>query len=164
MDTQCRSSSGSLEAMSRAFKLTLAGRTYDVEVGDLSENPVTVVVDGWEHKVTVPDTELAAPAPMPTSRPARPQPPRPATPTPVPSAAPSTTTGGDSALRAPMPGRVVRVNVSVGDSVSAGDALVVLESMKMENTLSSSEDGTVRAVHVAADDSVQQGQTLVEFE
>ena len=150
--------------MSRSFKLTLAGRTYDVEVGDLSENPVTVIVDGWEHKVTVPDSELAAPAPMPASRPARTQPARPAMPTPVPSAAPSTATGGDSALRAPMPGRVVRVNVSVGESVSAGDALVVLESMKMENTLSSSEDGTVRAVHVAADDSVQQGQTLVEFE
>ena len=47
--------------------------------------------------------------------------------------------------------------------MSQGDALVVLESMKMENTLSSSLDGVVKSVHVSADDSVQQGQTLVEF-
>ena len=146
--------------MSRSFKLTLSGHTYEVEVGDLSENPVTVTVDGWEHKVTIPDTLHATSsrverAPRPRSRPA------PAKSAPGPRPVP--VAGGDSALRAPMPGKIVRVNVSEGDAVSQGDALVVLESMKMENTLSSSLDGVVKSVHVSADDSVQQGQTLVEF-
>lgn len=142
--------------MTRSFKLTMGGRTYEVEVGDLSENPVTVVVDGWEHKVTVPDIvprTVSHPRTVtPTERSSRPR-----------STSPAPAASGDSALRAPMPGRIVRVNVSEGDTVSQGDALVVLESMKMENTLSSSLDGIVKAVHVSADDSVQQGQTLVEF-
>ena len=148
--------------MTRRFKLTMSGRTYDVEVGDLSENPVTVVVDGWEHKVTVPETiastrTQATASPTPRASQTRPTAPAPATQRPA--VAPS----DDSTLRAPMPGRIVRVNVGAGDSVSEGDALVVLESMKMENTLSSNIAGTVTAVHVSEDDSVQQGQTLLEF-
>ena len=146
--------------MSRSFKLTLSGRTYEVEVGDLTENPVSVTVDGWEHKVTIPDL-VSAPSPradrVPRTR-SRPAPAKvPAGQRPAPAAS------GDAVLRAPMPGKIVRVNVSEGDSVSKGDPLVVLESMKMENTLSSSLDGVVKAVHVSADDLVQQGQTLVEF-
>lgn len=146
--------------MSRSFKLTLSGRTYEVEVGDLTENPVSVTVDGWEHKVTIPDL---APAPSPRAEraPRTRSRPAPAKATPGPRPAPAAS--GDSVLRAPMPGKIVRVNVSEGDNVSKGDPLVVLESMKMENTLSSSLDGVVKAVHVSADDSVQQGQTLVEF-
>lgn len=148
--------------MTRSFKLTLNGRSYEVEVGDLTENPVTVMVDGWEHKVTIPDTAtVTASAPRPERAPR----PRPSATVPQAASAPRpvTAAAGDSVLRAPMPGKIVRVNVSEGDSVSQGDALVVLESMKMENTLSSSVDGVVKAVHVSADDSVQQGQTLVEF-
>ena len=57
----------------------------------------------------------------------------------------------------------MRVNVAVGDTVVEGDALVVLESMKMENALSSNIAGVVSAVYVSEDDSVQQGQTLLEF-
>lgn len=147
--------------MTRSFKLTLSGRTYDVEVGDLSENPVTVLVDGWEHKVTVPDGAVQS-----APRPARPAPARASAAAPRAAQAPRpahAAVSSDSALRAPMPGKIVRVNVSEGDSVSQGDALIVLESMKMENTLSSAVDGVVKAVHVSADDSVQQGQTLVEF-
>ncbi len=63
-----------------------------------------------------------------------------------------------------MPGRIVRVNVADGDSVERGQALVVLESMKMENTVASPRDGVVKIVHVAADESVQHGQSLVELE
>lgn len=148
--------------MTRSFKLTMNGRTYEVEVGDLSENPVTVVVDGWEHKVTVPESiastrTQATASPTPRASQTRPTAAAPVAPR-LDAAA-----SDDSTLRAPMPGRIVRVNVSVGDAVSEGDALVVLESMKMENTLSSNITGTVTAVHVSEDDSVQQGQTLLEF-
>ena len=155
---------GDLEAMSQSFKLTLNGRTYDVEVGDLSQNPVTVVVDGWEHKVTVPEFPAASNAPRPAVRRRAEERVRvPAQPASV-AASPTAAAGDDSVLRAPMPGRIVKVNVGVGDGVSQGQALVVLESMKMENTLSSNVSGVVSAVHVSEDDSVQQGQTLVEFE
>ena len=63
-----------------------------------------------------------------------------------------------------MPGRVLTVSVKPGDSVSRGQALMVIESMKMENTVASPRDGTVRAVLVSEGAAVQHGQSLVEFE
>ena len=71
---------------------------------------------------------------------------------------------GPAPLVAPMPGLVVRVNVEVGDQVAAGQGLVVMEAMKMENELRSSSAGTVRAVHAAAGAAVNKGAVLVELE
>jgi pyruvate carboxylase len=63
-----------------------------------------------------------------------------------------------------MPGTVIRVNVSPGDTVRARDPLVVLEAMKMETPLASPFDGTVRAVHVREGDRVAGGALLVELD
>jgi biotin carboxyl carrier protein len=62
-----------------------------------------------------------------------------------------------------MPGRIISVSISVGDVVTKGQPVIVLESMKMENTITAPTDGTVSAVHVAAGDSVQHGQTMAEI-
>jgi biotin carboxyl carrier protein len=67
-------------------------------------------------------------------------------------------------LAAPMPGRVLRVNVEEGDEVDQGEVVVLLEAMKMELAVSAPAPGTVRVVHVAAGDLVAGGQTLVEVE
>jgi len=64
---------------------------------------------------------------------------------------------------APMPGQVLRVLVEVGQRVSAGDALVILEAMKMEQTLRASADGVVEAIHVKQSDVVAPGDRLVEI-
>jgi biotin carboxyl carrier protein len=72
--------------------------------------------------------------------------------------------GGAQMVVAPMPGLVVRVNAVVGQPVKAGESLVVLQAMKMENELGSPRDGTVRAVAVEAGQAVEQGQLLVELE
>jgi biotin carboxyl carrier protein len=71
---------------------------------------------------------------------------------------------GRQVVRAPMPGLVVRVNVEIGQQVAAGESVVVLQAMKMENDLGSPRDGTVAAVAVEAGQAVEQGQTLVELE
>ena len=71
---------------------------------------------------------------------------------------------GPAPLVAPMPGLIVRVNVKPGDSVAAGDGLVVMEAMKMENELKSSGAGKVRAVKAAAGDKVERGAVLIELE
>lgn len=68
------------------------------------------------------------------------------------------------ALKAPMPGLVVRIEVEPGRQVSAGDPLLVLEAMKMENELKAGMPGTVRAVRVASGEAVEKGQVLVEFD
>jgi len=64
-------------------------------------------------------------------------------------------------LRAPMPGLVVRVEVSEGQAVEVGEGLVIVEAMKMENELRASHQGVVEAVHVKAGDRVEKGAPLV---
>jgi pyruvate carboxylase subunit B len=71
---------------------------------------------------------------------------------------------GPVPLLAPMPGLIVRVEVQVGDTVSAGQGLIVMEAMKMENELRSHGPGVVKAIRVTAGDAVEKGATLIELE
>jgi len=69
-----------------------------------------------------------------------------------------------SGLEAPMPGRVIAVRVSPGQQVSRGEEVLIVEAMKMENSLRAPRDGTVRRVAVAVGDSVTPGVVLVELD
>ena len=71
---------------------------------------------------------------------------------------------GPAPLVAPMPGLIVRVHVAVGDAVQAGQGLVVMEAMKMENELRTAAAGTVRAVRTRPGVAVEKGAVLVELE
>jgi acetyl-CoA/propionyl-CoA carboxylase biotin carboxyl carrier protein len=71
---------------------------------------------------------------------------------------------GDGTIAAPMQGTIVKVLVAEGDSVEAGQALIVLEAMKMENHINAERDGTVREIRVAAGDTVGTGDVLVVIE
>lgn len=73
-------------------------------------------------------------------------------------------TVGAARILAPIPGKVVKVNVAPGDPVEQGQSVVVLEAMKMENELEAERSGTVATVHVAAGDTVDTGMVLVELE
>ena len=66
-------------------------------------------------------------------------------------------------LKAPMPGLIVDVRVTPGQAVQKGDALLVLEAMKMENILKAPGDGTIAAIRVALRDNVTKGQVLIQF-
>lgn len=71
---------------------------------------------------------------------------------------------GPAPVVAPMPGLIVRVSVAVGDQVQAGQGLIVMEAMKMENELRASGAGIVKAVRVAPGKAVEKGTILVELE
>ena len=71
---------------------------------------------------------------------------------------------GDQSVLAPMPGRVVRVLVTRGETVTSGQGVVVIEAMKMENELRSPKDGQVKEVAVAAGASVEAGRVLIVIE
>jgi len=71
---------------------------------------------------------------------------------------------GPAPVKAPMPGLIVRVNVSVGDEVQAGQGVVVMEAMKMENELRTTGAGRVKAVHATPGLAVEKGALLVELE
>lgn len=66
-------------------------------------------------------------------------------------------------IKAPMPGLIIDLKVMVGDAVKPGDALLILEAMKMENVLKSPGEGTVKAIKIKKGDSVEKGQVLIEF-
>lgn len=141
----------------RRYRITVDGKAHEVEVGDVSASPVRVSVDGVEYDVEVPGR------PARGSSPARP--PAPARDSTQSSAAAAPASGAPAnAMTAVMPGRVLSVAVSVGDTVGRGDLICVIEAMKMEQQIGASREGTIAAIHVSAGDSVAYGQTLVEFE
>ena len=146
----------------RRYKITVDGTSHNVEVGYVAESPVRVNVDGVDYDVEVPDKPDRRATPAKPSAPARP--------IARPTATASTTTSARSpgasanAMTAVMPGRVLSVAVSVGDSVSRGDLICVIEAMKMEQQIGANRDGVISAVHISGGDSVAHGQILVEFE
>lgn len=73
-------------------------------------------------------------------------------------------TAGAGVLKAPMPGLVVQIAVAEGDKVAAGQGLVVLEAMKMENELKATASGVVKSVRVTIGQAVEKGAVLVELE
>ena len=117
----------------------------------LTKKNVPVEVNGRKYDVTlwVPETVGVAAAPKRARR--------------APSAQ-AASGGGDGAITAPMQGTIVGVNVAVGDTVSAGDPVVTLEAMKMENAINADIDGTVTEVKVAQGDTVGAGDLLVTIE
>ncbi len=66
-------------------------------------------------------------------------------------------------VKAPMPGLVIDLKVKAGDTVKAGDALLILEAMKMENILKSPGEATIKNVKIKKGDTVEKGQVLIEF-
>ena len=77
------------------------------------------------------------------------------------TAASAPVTGAGNAITAPMPGNILKVNVSAGDKVKEGTVLVILEAMKMENEILAPKDGTVTQVIVSKGSNVETGAVLV---
>ena len=104
----------------------------------------------------------AGAAPVAAAAPAAPAAPKAA---PAPAAAPKAAAGaaGAVSVKAPMPGNILDVKVSAGASVKAGDVLVILEAMKMENEILAPQDGTVASVNVNKGDTVNSGDVLVSM-
>ena len=122
----------------------------------------TITVNGTAYNVTVQEganatTPVSAPAPAAAPAPA------PAA-TPAPAAAPAPAAQGSAGsvkVEAPMPGTILDVKVSVGDSVSSGSVLCILEAMKMENEIVAPQDGIVASINVSKSDSVEAGQVII---
>ena len=109
-----------------------------------------VTVNGVTYDVVVEEVgnaPAAAPVAAPAAAPA------------APKAAPAGAAGA-VAVKAPMPGTIMKVNVAPGQAVKKGDVLCVLEAMKMENDISAPQDGTVASVNVQKGSSVETGAVL----
>ena len=117
----------------KKYNVTVNGETFAVEVEEIGGS--------------APVAAAAAPAAAPAASPA-------------PKAAPAPT---GNAITSPLPGTVLRINVAVGQAVKAGDVVLVLEAMKMENDITAATDGTVSAIHVNVGATVQTGDALISL-
>ena len=144
----------------KTYKMKINGNDYEVAIKDVNGQNVEVDVNGKAYMV-----ELAEEQKADKPRPAIVRPVAPA-----PSVAPSSTpspspaTGAVGATKSPLPGTVLSVNVTVGQSVKASDVAIVLEAMKMENNINCGRDGVVKAIYVQKGDNVLEAADLLLIE
>ena len=142
-----------------SLRVKVGERWYSVQVGDLSQSPVEVTVEGETFFV-----ELEGLSPRAGSRP-RAEVRRPPQIAPIPRHRRATPTDPlGNILRTPMPGRIISIMVRPGDRVSEGDEVCVVEAMKMEQSIRATRSGVVRAIHVQPMDSVNANDPLIELE
>ena len=133
------------------YKVTLNGKVYEVEV----EKGEAVIQA--EYDAALPAPAPAAPA-APVAAPAAPAPAAaPAAPAPAAQA-------GANAVPSPLPGNINAVNFSVGQAVKAGDVVIILEAMKMENEIVSPKAGTITKLYVQKGAVVNTGDPLFDVE
>jgi len=139
------------EGKMKKFNVTVNGKAYAVEVeevgagqGGFTYQPVQQSAPIQQAAVTAPSQESPA-----QQKPAAPAP-----------KVPSGLVSGET-ISAPMPGTIVDINVSEGQSIKAGDILLILEAMKMENEIVSPKDGVVNRIHTSKSSTVSTGDALV---
>ena len=138
----------------RKFKISVNDNWYEVEIADLDESPISVLVDGELYQVElgpeITDTkdveivreELEVLAPDPALEVSKP-------------------VAAEGEVIAPMPGKILAINVGVGDRVQYRDVLCTLEAMKMENEIMAPGGGVVTEVKVAEGQDVSYGDVLL---
>ena len=143
----------------KEYKYTINGTQYEVAIGDIEDCNVTVTVNGEEYKVEM-------------EKPAEPEKKKPVLGKPATAESAEKSENADStkpvnknnAVKAPLPGVITDILVSVGDEVKVGDTVVVLEAMKMANNLQAEKAGKVTAVCVKIGESVMEDDALVVIE
>ena len=128
------------------YKVTLNKRTYEVEV----EAGEAMLIDEYEAYAPAPAAAPVAAAPVAAAAPAAPAP--------APAAA---ALAAGEVVKSPMPGNVLKINVTQGQQVKEGDVLLILEAMKMENEVVSPKAGTVAQIVVSRGAVVETGAALV---
>lgn len=129
------------------YKITLKGKTYEVEV----ERGEAMLLDEYDAVAPIP-TAAPAPAPIPAAAPAA---------APAPAAPAAGAVAAGTPVTAPLPGNVLQVKVSIGQAVKAGDVLVIIEAMKMENEVAAPSDGVVKQIVANKGAVVATGDTLL---
>jgi biotin carboxyl carrier protein len=144
----------------KKYSFSINGNEYDVEIKNVDDNVAEVEVNGFVYSVefdrsiettktpklvrnlVVPSTDITR-AEQKTSSPSIPK--------------------GAGIVKSPIPGTILEIHVSVGDTVKSGDRLITLEAMKMENIINSDKGGKVISIHIKKGDTVMEGDILVEI-
>lgn len=151
------------------YVLSINQKEYRVELGEINADYALLQVNGREFRVDLKQLGLAklmpAPAAAVEARPVAAAAAPVAGIAPAPAAAPAAVPGGEAAsvVKAPLPGLVIDVKVREGEKVKAGQNIVVMEAMKMENQIQATADGTVKRIFVKKGDNVAEGNAMVEI-
>ncbi len=144
----------------KEYKLKINNNSYNVVIKDVTDDAVLAEVNGKQHIVNidtienftaVADSKAGAPiSAMPSASPAAPM-----------VSPPPSATAASGAILTPIPGQIISITVSLGEQVRTGQKLLVLEAMKLENSITATIDGTVSEILIAEGDVVNQGQPLI---
>lgn len=150
------------------YKIAIGDSKFDIEVGEIQAGAAEVAVNGQTYHVNIENYDEVAAAkgfqPRKTMTAAsRTTDMSAAQPLIAPAADMSANLGG-GAVVAPIPGLILRIMVKVGDAVSAGQVVAILEAMKMENNISSHISGTVTAIRAAEGSQVTTGDVIMVIE
>ena len=144
----------------KEYKYKINGAEYNVTINEVTDTTAQVEVNGESY--TVEWEKPVAPKPIVVAKPAAPA----AKPAAAPAAAPATqaAAAGGYAIKTPLPGVIIDVKVNVGDTVTKGQTVAILEAMKMENNINTDRDGKVAAIAVAKGETVADGAVLITLE
>ncbi|MFA4931518.1 MAG: biotin/lipoyl-containing protein [Caldisericia bacterium] len=135
----------------KKYRITVNGKTFDVDVEEIGAQK------SGHSPVSAPAAVAPAPVPAPKGVATQAPAPSPATPR---TAAPG---GGATAMKSPLPGKILKVMATPGSSWKKGDTLLVIEAMKMENEILAPRDCTVEEVAVEANQTVKTGDLLLKL-
>jgi glutaconyl-CoA/methylmalonyl-CoA decarboxylase subunit gamma len=150
------------------YNIAIKEQRFEVEVGEISQGMARVNVNGIDYDVRIdhqPDAGVSVTMPSSPAIPQR---------APAVTVAPQRTIespppapenlSGNNFLKAPMPGLILDVKVKVGDRVTAGQTVIIMEAMKMENSINAKINGTVKEIHVQKGAQVMTGHLLLVVE
>lgn len=133
--------------MTKIYNVQIEGKTFEVILDDLDTKPIKAIVNGTEVMVTPiealeepVDTDLEKKELLPTA----------------------ISFTSDQVL-SPLPGKIIDVFIKVNDAVEKGQVILIIEAMKMKNSIRSTRSGKVKEVHVRTGDNVTHKQLMVEF-
>jgi glutaconyl-CoA/methylmalonyl-CoA decarboxylase subunit gamma len=135
------------------YKLKINGNPYDVQIKEARDNQITVEVNGSAYHIELEQEVKATKTPVLVRSGTRP----------TQVDVPITTTAVPKKIVSPLPGIIIKIRVKVGDVVKTGEPLLILEAMKMENTILAEFSGKVISITAKEGSSVLQGDVLIEI-
>lgn len=143
----------------REYQLKIGDKEYKAEVKDIGTTSASIIVNGSEYNVELQHFgEKNKPVAPKVNRPNVAAPAAVQTDKPVPG--PAVGTGNN--MLAPLPGQILEIMIKEGDVVEAGQKLMVMEAMKMENNIQASHDGTIGKIYVQVGQTVTESDRLIE--
>lgn len=139
----------------KKFKFTISGDEYDVNIKDIEENIAKIEVNGTRYEVKINKEVKTSKTPQLIRKPVEKSPGE--------GLIMKKPSSGTSPVKAPLPGTILKINVAIGDQIKAGQSLLIMEAMKMENQVLAEKDGEVKAISVKEGDAVLQDDVLIEI-